>query len=169
MKDGVKIINLSRADLVNAADVKAALASGKVFAYVTDFPTEEVVGVPGIVAIPHLGASTAESEDNCAVMAAHELVDFLENGNIKNSVNFPNVSSPRTDATRVCVLHANVPTLIQQITSVFADMGANIENYINKSKGDNAYSMIEVSATVGEDVASKIKAIEGVYSVRVIA
>ena len=169
MKDGVKIINLSRADLVNAADVKAALASGKVSAYVTDFPTEEVVGVPGIVAIPHLGASTAESEDNCAVMAAHELVDFLENGNIKNSVNFPNVSSPRTDATRVCVLHANVPTLIQQITSVFADMGANIENYINKSKGDNAYSMIEVSATVGEDVASKIKAIEGVYSVRVIA
>ena len=169
MKDGVKIINLSRADLVNAADMKAALESGKVSAYVTDFPTEDILGIPGVVAIPHLGASTAESEDNCAVMAAYELVDYLENGNIKNSVNFPNVSSPRTEATRVCVLHANSPALVQQITGVFADLGMNIENCINKSKGDNAYSMIEVRAEVGEDVVSKIEAIDGVCSVRVIA
>lgn len=169
MKDGVKIINLSRADLVNAADMKAALESGKVSAYVTDFPTEDILGIPGVVAIPHLGASTAESEDNCAVMAAHELDDYLTNGNIKNSVNFPNVSSPRTDDARICVLHANIPAIIQQITSVFADLGINIENYINKSKGDNAYSMIEVKAQVGEDVVSKISAVDGVCSVRVIA
>ena len=169
MKDGVKIINLSRADLVNAADIKAALETGKVSAYVTDFPTEDILGVPGVVAIPHLGASTAESEDNCAVMAAHELDDYLTNGNIKNSVNFPNVSSPRTDDTRICVLHANVPAIIQQITSVLAELGINIENYINKSKGDNAYSMIEVGAEIGEDVVAKIKAVDGVCSVRVIA
>lgn len=169
MKDGVKIINLSRADLVNAADIKAALESGKVSAYVTDFPTEDILGTAGVVAIPHLGASTAESEDNCAVMAAHELVDYLENGNIKNSVNFPSVSSPRTNDTRVCILHANVPALIQQITSVLADLGANIENYINKSKGDNAYSMIEVNTEIGDAAAEKLGAIEGVYSVRVIA
>lgn len=169
MKDGVRIINLSRADLVNAADMKAALESGKVAAYVTDFPTEDVLGIDGVVAIPHLGASTAESEDNCAVMAAQQLVDYLENGNIKNSVNFPNVSSPKTDDTRICVLHANVPTIIQQITSVLAEFGANIENYVNKSKGDNAYSMIDVSADVGDDAKAKLAAIDGVYSVRVIA
>lgn len=168
MKDGVRIINLSRADLVNAADMKAALESGKVAAYVTDFPTEDILGIDGVVAIPHLGASTAESEDNCAVMAAQQLVDYLENGNIKNSVNFPNVSSPKTDDTRICVLHANVPTIIQQITSVLAELGVNIENYLNKSKGDNAYSMIDVSATIGKDVETKLGAIEGVYSVRVI-
>ena len=168
MKDGVRIINLSRADLVNAADMKAALESGKVAAYVTDFPTEDILGIDGVVAIPHLGASTAESEDNCAVMAAQQLVDYLENGNIKNSVNFPNVSSPKTDDTRICVLHANVPTIIQQITSVLAELGVNIENYLNKSKGDNAYSMIDVSADIGKDAETKLGAIEGVYSVRVI-
>lgn len=168
MKDGVRIINLSRADLVNAADMKAALESGKVAAYVTDFPTEDILGIDGVVAIPHLGASTAESEDNCAVMAAQQLVDYLENGNIKNSVNFPNVSSPKTDDTRICVLHANVPTIIQQITSVLAELGVNIENYLNKSKGDNAYSMIDVSADIGKDVETKLGTIEGVYSVRVI-
>ncbi|MBQ8344805.1 MAG: phosphoglycerate dehydrogenase [Clostridia bacterium] len=168
MKDGVRIINLSRADLVNAADLKAGLASGKVASYVTDFPTEEVVGVDGIVAIPHLGASTAESEDNCAVMAALELDDYLRYGNIKNSVNFPNVSMPFSADKRMCVLHANVPNVISQITAALSETGANIENMMNKSKGDNAYTVVDITGEVTENAANKIAAIEGVYRVRVI-
>ena len=168
MKDGVRIINLARADLVNAADVKAALASGKVAAYVTDFPTEETVGVEGIVAIPHLGASTAESEDNCAVMAAVELDEYLRYGNIKNSVNFPNVSMPVSGDKRICVIHANVPNVISQITTILGETGANIENMMNKSKGDNAYTVVDVTGSVADDVISKLSAIEGVYRVRVI-
>ena len=164
MKDGVKIINLSRADLVNAADIKAALASGKVSAYVTDFPTEDILGVPGVVAIPHLGASTAESEDNCAVMAAHELVDFLENGNIKNSVNFPNVSAPKTDAARVCVLCANA--VADKVNAAVAAK-TEVKNAITKAKGENAYSMIDVACADG--IADELSSIEGVYAVRVIA
>ena len=120
MKDGVKIINLSRADLVDAEAVKAGLASGKISAYVTDFPTEDIVGVEGAITIPHLGASTEESEDNCAVMAAVELDGYLRYGNIKNSVNFPNVEMPMSADVRVCVLHANVPAVISQITSVLS-------------------------------------------------
>ena len=168
MKDGVRIINLARADLVNAADVKAALESGKVASYVTDFPTEETVGVPGIVAIPHLGASTEESEDNCAVMAAMELDDYLRYGNIKNSVNFPNVSMPMSGDKRVCVLHANIPNIISGITAALGETGANIENMMNKSKGDNAYTVVDVTGAVAEGVVAKLAAIEGVYKVRVI-
>ncbi|MBE6531618.1 MAG: 3-phosphoglycerate dehydrogenase [Ruminococcaceae bacterium] len=166
MKDGVRIINLSRADLVNAADMKAALAAGKVAAYVTDFPTDEMIGVEGAVTIPHLGASTAESEDNCAVMAALELDDYMRYGNIKNSVNFPNVSMPMSGDARVCVLHANVPTILSQITTALS--GVNIENMTNKSKGDNAYTMVDVTGGVSADVAEKLKAIEGVVRVRII-
>ena len=168
MKDGVRIINLARADLVNAEDVKAALESGKVASYVTDFPTEETVGVKGIVAIPHLGASTAESEDNCAVMAAIELDEYLRYGNIKNSVNFPNVIMPMSGDKRICVLHANVPNVLSQITSIVGQMGANIENMTNKSKGDNAYTVVDVTGTVTDDAVAKIAAIEGVSRVRVI-
>ena len=168
MKDGVRIINLARADLVNAADVKAALASGKVAAYVTDFPTEETVGVDGIVAIPHLGASTAESEDNCAVMAAMELDEYLRCGNIKNSVNFPNVAMPMSGDKRICVLHANVPNVISQITAIVGETGANIENMMNKSKGDNAYTLVDVTGNVADDVIAKLSAIEGAWRVRVI-
>lgn len=168
MKDGVRIINLARADLVNASDIKAALDVGKVASYVTDFPTEETVGVKGIVAIPHLGASTAESEDNCAVMAAMELDEYLRYGNIKNSVNFPNVAMPMSGDKRICVLHANVPNILSQITSALGDAGANIENMTNKSKGDNAYTVVDVTGEVAEAVVSKISAIEGVYRVRVI-
>jgi D-3-phosphoglycerate dehydrogenase len=166
MKDGVRIINLARADLVNATDVKAALESGKVAAYVTDFPTEETVGVKGIVAIPHLGASTEESEDNCAVMAAMELDEYLRLGNIKNSVNFPNVSMPMSGDKRVCVLHANIPNIITQITAAIGETGANIENMTNKSKGDNAYTIVDVTGNV--DVVAKLSAIDGIYRVRVI-
>lgn len=168
MKDGVRIINLARADLVNAADIKAALASGKVASYVVDFPTEDTVGVDGIVAIPHLGASTAESEDNCAVMAAVQLDDFLRYGNIKNSVNYPNVSMPMSGEHRVCVFHANVPNMISQITSVLAEAGANIENMINKSKGDNAYTMVDVTGTLSDNLAARLNAVEGIVKVRVI-
>lgn len=168
MKDGVRIINLARADLVNAADIKAALASGKVASYVTDFPTEDVVGVPGIVTIPHLGASTAESEDNCAVMAVMEIDEFLRYGNIKNSVNFPNVSMPMSGDKRLCVFHANIPNMLSQITAVLAETGVNIENMINKSKGDNAYTMVDVTGDVAADVVAKLNAVDGIVKVRVI-
>ena len=168
MKDGVRIINLARADLVNAADLKAALESGKVASYVTDFPTEETIGVKGIVAIPHLGASTAESEDNCAVMAALELDDYLRYGNIKNSVNFPNLSMPMSGDKRVCVLHANIPTMLSQITAILSDVGVNIENLTNKSKGDNAYTVVDVTGDVSADAVAKLAAVEGVMRVRVI-
>ena len=168
MKDGVRIINLSRAELVNAADMKAALASGKVAAYVTDFPTDEMVAVEGAVIIPHLGASTAESEDNCAVMAAVQLDNYLRYGNIKNSVNFPNVSMGMSGDKRVCVLHANVPNVISQITTVLGSAGANIENMTNKSKGDNAYTMVDITGEISDDTVAKLAAIDGVFKVRVI-
>ena len=168
MKDGVKIINLSRADLVNAAELKAALADGKVLAYVTDFPTEEVINTPGVVAIPHLGASTEESEDNCAVMAARQLDDYLKNGNIKNSVNYPNVEMPRSAVSRICVLHQNVPSILTKITAAVADEGLNIENMTNKSKGENAYTMLDVSSTPSDDAIARISAVEGINRVRVI-
>ena len=168
MKDGVKIINLSRADLVNAADLKAAIAAGKVSAYVTDFPTEEVINTPGVVAIPHLGASTEESEDNCAVMAAQQLDDYLKNGNIKNSVNYPNVEMPRSTVARICVLHQNIPSILTKITAAVADEGLNIENMTNKSKGENAYTMLDVSSTPSEDAIARISAVEGINRVRVI-
>ena len=168
MKDGVKIINLSRADLVNAAELKAALAQGKVSAYVTDFPTEEVINTPGVVAIPHLGASTEESEDNCAVMAARELDDYLKNGNIKNSVNYPNVEMPRSGAARICVLHQNVPSILTKITAAVADEGLNIENMTNKSKGENAYTVLDVSSTPSDDAIARISSVEGINRVRVI-
>ncbi len=168
MKDGVKIINLSRADLVNAAELKAALAAGKVSAYVTDFPTEEVINTPGVVAIPHLGASTEESEDNCAVMAALELDDYLKNGNIKNSVNYPNVEMPRSAVARICVLHQNIPSILTKITAAVADEGLNIENMTNKSKGENAYTVLDVSSTPSDDAIARISAVEGINRVRVI-
>ena len=168
MKKGVRIINLARADLVKSADLKAALEIGKVASYVTDFPTEDVIGVPGIVAIPHLGASTAESEDNCAVMAALELDEYLRYGNIKNSVNYPNVSMPMGGDKRICVLHANVPTMISQITSALSENGTNIENMINKSKGDNAYTMVDINGEVCEKALAKLEEIDGVRKVRVI-
>ena len=168
MKDGVKIINLSRADLVSAPDLKTAMADGNVSAYVTDFPTEEILEIPGVVAIPHLGASTEESEDNCAVMAARELDDYLTNGNIKNSVNFPNVDMPRTGKARICVLHANVPAVITKVTAAISAEGLNIENMTNKSKGDNAYTMVDVSSAPSDAVIGNISTLDGIYRVRVV-
>ena len=168
MKDGVRILNFSRADLVNAADLKEALESGKVASYVTDFPTEETVGVPGIVAIPHLGASTAESEDNCAVMAAVELDEYLRYGNIKNSVNFPAVSMPRSGDARICVLHDNVPGILTQLTGVMSAAGLNIENMTNKSRGNAAYTIFDVTGAIPANIRDSLNAIEAVLRVRVI-
>ncbi|MBE6599871.1 MAG: 3-phosphoglycerate dehydrogenase [Ruminococcaceae bacterium] len=168
MKDGVKIINLARADLVNAEDMKAALASGKVSAYVTDFPTPDTIGVDGIITIPHLGASTEESEDNCAVMAAKELDEYLRSGNIQNSVNFPNVVVPYTGLTRVCIFHDNIPEMISKISGVFGELKINIEHLNDQSKGENAYTIIDVSGNIPGEVVEKLNAIEGVNRVRVI-
>ncbi|MBO5274206.1 MAG: phosphoglycerate dehydrogenase [Clostridia bacterium] len=168
MKDGVRIINLSRADLVNAADMKAAVESGKVASYVTDFPTDETVGIPGIVTIPHLGASTEESEDNCAVMAANQLVEYLENGNIKNSVNFPEASMPHVGDVRICCLHKNIPNILSQISAAISSENMNIENMLNRSKKDFAYTIVEIKGELSESTIEKIKAIEGICRVNVI-
>ncbi len=168
MKDGVRILNFSRADLVNAADLKVALESGKVAAYVTDFPTEEVLNTKGIVAIPHLGASTEESEDNCAVMAAQELSDYLANGNIRNSVNFPAISMPRSGDARICVLHKNIPAVISSITTICSEQGLNIENMTNKSRGEVAYTIIDLTGKADADSLEKLKAIDGIIRVRIL-
>ena len=168
MRDGVKIINLARAELVEAADLRAAMTSGKISAYVTDFPTEETVDIPGVLVIPHLGASTEESEDNCAVMAADELDDYLRYGNIRNSVNYPNISMPASGAVRVCVLHENVPAVLTNLAGAFSVKKINIENMLSKSRGEYAYAMIDVNAEVGDDILNEVNAIEGVLRVRVI-
>lgn len=166
MKPGVRVLNFSRAELVNVADMKAALADGKVAAYVVDFPTEDVLDVENVIAIPHLGASTPESEDNCAVMAADELMDYLENGNITHSVNYPEVSVPRSTETRVCVLHRNIPNMLTQISGVLAADGTNIETMTNRSKKDYAYTILDVVGDVAEASLDKIQAVDGVIRVR---
>ena len=168
MKDGVRILNFSRADLVNAADLKEALESGKVAAYVTDFPTEEVLNVKGIVAIPHLGASSEEAEDNCAVMAAEQLADYLANGNVRNSVNFPAISMPRSGDVRICVLHKNIPAVLSTVTSRLSEQGINIENMTNKSRGDAAYTIIDVTGSREAISRDQLSAIDGVIRVRIL-
>ena len=168
MKDGVRIINMARGGLVNNADMIAALESGKVARYVTDFPDNEITLVPGVVATPHLGASTPESEDNCAVMAANQVKDFLENGNIKNSVNFPNVVMERSGVQRLCVIHRNVPAVIAQITTQLGADGVNVENMTNKSKGEYAYTMVDTGSAVDEKVIEDIRKVPGVIRMRVI-
>ena len=165
MRRGVRIINLSRADLVVIEDVKEAIASGKIAAYVTDFPTPESVGTPGITTIPHLGASTVESEDNCAVMAANELVEFLTNGNIKNSVNYPTVIIPYTGAARSCFFHKNIPNVLSHITSSVSACGLNIENMSNGSKGDYAYTIVETDTPVPENVIAELGKIDGMIKI----
>ena len=169
MKDGVVILNFARDLLVNDDDMKAALESGKVRRYVTDFPNPAVVKMPNVIATPHLGASTAESEDNCAVMAVHELREFLENGNIINSVNYPNCSLGEcTHANRIAINHRNVKNMLGQFTDIFATSDINIANMVNKSKGDYAYSLFDLDSVASEEVLDKIRAVEGVLRVRVI-
>ncbi len=168
MKNGVRILNYSRAGLVNSDAIKTALESGKVAAYVTDFPTDEILDTDGVIAIPHLGASTPESEDNCASMAAKELIDYIENGNIVNSVNLPEVTMPRSGENRVCVIHKNIPNMLTKITRLISDDGINIENLLNKSRGDYAYTMLDIDGANVEQLEQEINAIEGVIKVRII-
>ncbi len=168
MKDGVRVLNFSRDALVNSEDMIAALESGKVASYVVDFPTEEMLGVENVVAIPHLGASTPESEDNCAMMAADEIKNYLENGNIVNSVNYPSLSAPRTAATRICVLHKNIPNVLTTVSAAVSNQGLNIEGMNNASKKEYAYTMMDVSGDVSDDVLATIAAVEGVIRVRKI-
>ena len=167
MKDGVRILNFARGDLVDSAAIIDALANGKVAAYVTDFPSDEVIGVDGVIAIPHLGASTPESEENCAVMAADEIREYLENGNIVNSVNMPNVVIPRSTAVRVCIIHNNIPNMIAQISSAVSACNINIEKLNNQSRKDFAYTILDVEA-IDDAAIEGIKAIDGVIRVRVI-
>ncbi len=168
MKDGVRIINLSRADLVKDEDIAAALESGKVARYVTDFPNEKVITMKNAIPIPHLGASTPESEDNCAVMAVQELKEYLEAGNISHSVNYPDVSTPFASAMRICVCHRNIPNTLSALSSIVSATGANIENMINKSKGEYAYTIIDCNTPVADSVLASIKAVDGVLRVRSI-
>ncbi|MEE1026290.1 MAG: phosphoglycerate dehydrogenase, partial [Acutalibacteraceae bacterium] len=168
MKDGVRILNFSRADLVDSSDILAALDNGKVACYVTDFPTDEVLGKDGVIAIPHLGASTPESEDNCAKMAAEELSDYIENGNITNSVNLPNVSMPRSGKIRLCIIHKNVPTILTQITQAMGKDNINIENMLNKSKKEYAYTLLDINDGDKDKLETELKAIDGVIRVRIV-
>ena len=167
MKDGVRLINLARGELINSEAVVKAIADGKVAKYVTDFADDIVLGVDDVIVLPHLGASTPESEDNCAVMAANELIDYIENGNIRNSVNLPNASMEAV-GKKVCVIHKNVPTLIAAMTKAIGDEGLNIENMVNASKKDYAYTMMDVIGDVTDAVVNDIKSIDGVIRVRVI-
>ena len=169
MKKGVVILNFARDVLVNQEDIVDALVSEKVRCYVTDFPTKEIVGVRGAIVIPHLGASTEESEDNCAKMAAAEVKDFLENGNITHSVNFPDCDmGAKGEGERITILHKNIPNMIGQFTALLAEKNMNIEVMTNKSRKEYAYTMLDVDGTVSEDVEAQLAAVEGVSKVRVI-
>lgn len=168
MKNGVRIINLARAELVDPDAMKAAIADGKVASYVVDFPTPELIGTEKVISIPHLGASTAESEDNCAVMAARELVDFLENGNITNSVNFPTVTVPKSGGARICLAHKNIPAVLSQITTLLAKEGINIENLGNGSKGEYAYTIVDTNCAISDATTDALRAVDGMIRVRVI-
>lgn len=167
MKDGVRIMNFARGGLADEKAVIDALGTGKVAAYVTDFPSDDVIGVPGVIAIPHLGASTPESEDNCAVMAVHEIIDYIEKGNIVNSVNLPNVTLPKTGDAKICVIHKNVEGALTKITGCATDTGLNIENMANASKKEYSYTVLDVTGNA-DGVEDKINALDSVISVRVI-
>ena len=168
MKGGVRIINLARGGLVNDDDMLEALESGKVGAYVTDFPNNKILQGKNVVAIPHLGASTPESEENCAVMAAQELREYLENGNIRNSVNLPTLDQAWSGISRLCVIHRNTPGVIASITGLLSKDNVNVENMTNKSKKDYAYTIVDLGSRVKESLADEVRAIEGVLRVRLL-
>ncbi|WP_227938181.1 phosphoglycerate dehydrogenase [Alkalihalobacillus deserti] len=172
MKQGVHILNFSRGELVNEKDMAAALESGKVGKYITDFPNENVLKMKNAVPIPHLGASTKESEENCAIMAARQVKEFLETGNIKNSVNFPNASLPYTGKRRVTAFHQNVPNMVGQITSALSNFNLNIADMVNRSRGEYAYTVIDIENNVNGDIIpnleEKINQIKGIVKTRII-
>ena len=169
MKDGVVILNFSRDALVNDEDIEKALADGKVKKYVTDFPNEKSANIEGVIAIPHLGASTEESEDNCAVMAVKEIMNYLENGSIRNSVNYPNCEVAKLiSKARITLLHKNIPSMITKFTTVLSSYNVNIEEMVNKSRGDYAYSVFDIDTEVTEEMKKALEEIEGVLKVRAI-
>ncbi len=168
MKGQVRVLNLARGGLVNDDDMIAALESGRVAKYVTDFPNEKIATAKNVVALPHLGASTPESEENCAVMAVRELRDYLVNGNITNSVNLPNVSQEWSGIARLCLIHKNVPAMLTKIMSTLSDDDINVENMTNKSKKDYAYTLVDVNTRITDQVADELRAIDGVIRVRVL-
>jgi D-3-phosphoglycerate dehydrogenase len=169
MKDNVRILNFARGGLIDVADLKVAIASGKVAKYITDFPNEEELKMDGVIAIPHLGASTKESETNCAIMAVNQIRDYLENGNIKNSVNFPEAKMELHNEARILIANRNVPNMVSQISTVLAAEGINIDNMLNKKRDEIAYNIIDVdSKSVDESIKDKLMAIEGIFMVRII-
>ena len=168
MKNGVRIVNLARGGLVKNADLLEALKAGAVGCYVTDFPDDDLLDVPNVIPIPHLGASTPEAEDNCAIMAVEQVRDFLESGNVKNSVNFPACALPVMGRNRIVVANANVPNMVGQITTVLAADKINIVNMMNKSAGELAYNIIDIDGDVAEAQVEKLRKIEGVITARLI-
>jgi D-3-phosphoglycerate dehydrogenase len=172
MKPGVHILNFSRGELVNEKDMAEALESGRVGKYITDFPNENVLKMENVIPIPHLGASTNESEENCAIMAARQVKEFLETGNVQNSVNFPNTSLPYTGKRRVAAFHQNVPNMVGQITSAISSFNLNIADMVNRSRGEYAYTMIDIENNVNGDIIpnleEKINQIKGIVTTRII-
>lgn len=168
MKDGVRIINLARGELVNDEDMAVALESGKVAAYVTDFPNEKTLTMKNTICIPHLGASTPESEDNCAVMAAEEIQSYILHGTIVNSVNLPNIDMPQEDQYRLCVIHKNIPNMLGLISTSLAESGFNIEHMTNRSKKDYAVTILDTDEKPSDEVIQKIRAVPGILRVRMI-
>ena len=167
-RDGVVIINNSRGELADTAAVKESLESGKLSRYITDFPTADLIGVDGAICLPHLGASTPEAEDNCAVMAANQLKDYIENGNITNSVNYPAVSAAREGTARICICHMNRANMIAQFAAAISAKGINIANMTDKAKGDYAYGIIDIENEAGDGLVRELEEIEGVIRVRVV-
>jgi D-3-phosphoglycerate dehydrogenase len=166
MSDGGILINFARGGVVDDAAALQALDSGKLHAYVSDFPSRELIQHPKVIALPHLGASTAEAEENCAIMVAENIKDYLENGSIRCSVNFPDAVMPRIDAYRITIANANVPNMVGQISTCLAGAGLNIVDLLNKSRGDVAYTVVDLDKPVPEDTMEAIRGIEGVLRVR---
>ena len=168
MKGNVRILNLARGELVNDDDMIAALESGRVAKYVTDFPNQKIATAKNVIALPHLGASTPESEENCAVMAVRQLEDYLVNGNIRNSVNLPNLVQEWSGISRLCIIHKNIPAMLTSIMTTLSNDGINVENMTNKSRKDYAYTIVDVNTRITDEVANEIRAIPGVIRVRVL-
>ncbi len=168
MKPGVRILNLARGGLVDEDDLLEALEGGRVCRYVTDFPDGSLIGRKNVICIPHLGASTPESEENCAVMAARQLADYLENGNIRNSVNLPNCEMHRSGDVRLCIINRNIPNMLSQILALLSADGANVENMVNRSRGDYAYTMIDFSGPIPDKALADVQAVDGILRLRVL-
>lgn len=168
MRKGVRILNFARGELINDDDLLEAISEGIVEMYVTDFPNDKLLAIDNVIPVPHLGASTPESEDNCATMAVNQLRDYLENGNVKNSVNFPECILPASGQTRITIANRNVPNIIGQFTTILAENNINIADMLNRSREDYAYNIIDIDSTIDEDVIAKLRAVEGVVMVRVL-